>query len=94
VDRLQLNNSEIQINYYCYYYYIHLMAFLPGQPVSAGTRKVNHSGFYWSKRWWGGSGISWTMCKSFTPRSRQMTMSVPHDSVFTCRMLNQQHQST
>jgi len=24
-------------------------------------RKVNHPGFYWSKRWWGGSGISWTM---------------------------------
>jgi len=23
----------------------------------AGTRKVNRSGFYWSKRWWGGSGI-------------------------------------
>jgi len=30
-----------------YYYYIRLMAFFPGQ---AGTRKVNHSGFYWSKR--------------------------------------------
>ena len=42
------------------------------------TRKVNHSGFYWSKRWWGGSGISWTICKSFACRSRQITMPVPH----------------
>jgi len=23
------------------------------------------------KGWWGGSGINWTMCKSFAPRSRQ-----------------------
>jgi len=38
------------------------------------SRKVNQSGFYWSKRWWGGSGISWTICKSFAPRSRQITM--------------------
>ena len=43
---------------------------------------MNHSGFYWSKRWWGGSGICWTICKSFAPRSRQTTMPVPHHSVF------------
>ena len=24
-------------------------------------QKVNHSSFYWSKRWWGGSGISWAI---------------------------------
>jgi len=41
-------------------------------------QKGNHSGFYWSNRWWGGSGISWTICKSFVPRSRQITMPVPH----------------
>jgi len=35
----------------------------------AGTRKVNHSVFYWSKRWWDDSG--WTICKSFTPCSRE-----------------------
>jgi len=58
------------------------MAFFPGQPGSAGTRKVNHSGFHWSKRWWGGSGISWTICKSYAPCSRQMTTPVPHHSVF------------
>ena len=69
--------------YYCYCCcYTHLTAFFPAQPAS--TRRVNHSGFYWSKRWWGGSGISWTIYKSFAPRSRQITMPlVPHRSVFT-----------
>jgi len=46
----------------------------------------------------GGSGISWTICKSFAPRSRQITMPVPHQSVFTGWMPilppNQQRQST
>jgi len=27
-------------------------------------------------------GISWTICKSFAPHSRQITMPVPHHSVF------------
>jgi len=44
------------------------------------------------------TGISWTICKSFTPHSRQITMPASHHSVFTGRMpflsLNQQHQST
>ena len=40
------------------------------------------AGFYWSKRWWGGSGISWTICKSFAPHSRQITTPVPHHSIF------------
>ena len=29
-----------------------LTALFPGLPRSAGTRKVNQSGFYWSKRQW------------------------------------------
>jgi len=53
---------------------------------------------FWSKRQWGGSGISWTMRKSFAPRSRQITTPVPHHSVFTGRIPflppNQQRQST
>jgi len=61
-------------------------------------RKPAPAGFYWSKRWWRGSGISWTICKSLAPRSRQITMPVPHHSFFTGRMLflppNQQRQST
>jgi len=31
----------------------------------------------------GGSGISWTICKSFAPRFRQMATPVPHHSVLT-----------
>jgi len=30
----------------------------------------------------GGSGISWTICKSFAPYSRQITTPVPHHSIF------------
>jgi len=45
----------------------------------------------------GGSGISWTICKS-APSSRQLTTPAPHHSVFTGRMPflspNQQRQST
>jgi len=44
-----------------------------------------------------GSGISWTICKSFAPRSRQVTTPVPHNSVFAGRMPflspSQQYQS-
>jgi len=58
---------------YYYYYYICLTTFFPGQPGYASTRKVNHSGFYQSERGYGGSGISWTICKSFAPCSRQIT---------------------
>jgi len=49
-------------------------------------RQIVDSGFYWYKRWWGGSGISWTTCKSFAPCSKQITTPVPHHSVFTGRM--------
>jgi len=31
----------------------------------------------------GDSGISWTMCKSFAPRSMQITTPAPDHSVFT-----------
>jgi len=65
-----------------HYYYICLTAFFPGQP---GTRKVTHSGFCWSKRWWGGSGISWTMCKSSAPRFIQISVPVPRHLVFIHR---------
>jgi len=69
-----------------------------GQPGEAGTIKANHCGFYWSKRWWGCSSIIWTICKSFAPCCRQITVPIPHHSVFTVWMTfllpNQQHQST
>jgi len=47
-------------------------------------KRLNDSGFYWSKRWRGGTGIRWTICKSFAPCSRQITMPAPHHSIF-CR---------
>jgi len=30
----------------------------------------------------GGSGISWIICKSFAPQTRQITTPVPHHSIF------------
>ena len=44
-------------------------------------------GFYWSKRWCGGSGINWTICKSFRPRSGQITMPVPHHQLLYLHIL-------
>jgi len=47
---------------------------------------------------WGGSGISWTMCKQPAPHSRQITTATPYQSIFTGRVLfltpSQQRQST
>jgi len=47
---------------------------------------------------WGRSGISWTICKQSAPRSRQITTSIPHHSIFSGQMLfltaKQQCQST
>ena len=56
---------------------------LSGTTQVSRTRKVNQSGFYWSKRQWVAvaSGISWAICKSAS-RSRQITMPAPHHSVF------------
>jgi len=34
------------------------------------------------QRWWGGSGINWTICKSFASYSRQITMTTPYHSSF------------
>jgi len=66
--------------------------------LNAGEVAENWLLSMWNKRWRGGSGISWTICKSFAPCSRQITTPVPHHSVFTARMPfpppNQQRQST
>ena len=37
------------------------------------------------QRWWGGGGISCTICKSFAPRSRQIITPAAHHSVFRAR---------
>ena len=73
-----------------------LPAVFPGLPRWSGTRKVNKSGFYWSKRM-SGSGIRWAICKS-APRSREKPCQHPTTQFFTDRMPflppNQQRQST
>jgi len=55
---------------------------LERREVSRNQKGKNHYGFYWSKRWRGGIGISWSICKSFAPRSRQITTPIPYHSVF------------
>ena len=60
--------------------------------TSLDLHKARDDGF------WESSGISWTICKQSAPRSRQITTTTPHHSIFTGRMLfltpKQQHQST
>ena len=69
----------------------------PGLPRWAGTRKVKPIWILLKQETVSGSSISWDICKS-APRSRQITTSAPHHSVFTSRMPflppNQQRQST
>ena len=62
-------------------HYAHLTAFLQDNLGNLAPEWQNHSGFYWSKKWWGGSGMSWTT------RSRQITMPTPYKSVSMGRML-------
>jgi len=68
-----------------YYYYIRLTAFFSRTWVS-WHQKGKPFWILRSKRWWGDSGISWTMCRSFAPRYEQITTPVPHHSVFTGRL--------
>ena len=82
-------------------HYSRLTASFPGQPGSAGTRKAQ---LVWIQMrqemmgFWDDSGISWTICKQYAPRSREITTPSPHQSIFTGQMLflmpNQQCQST
>jgi len=61
------------------YTHTRLTALCPGQPTSAGTRKVKP--IWILLKTVSGSGISWAICKS-APSSRQITMPAPHHSVF------------
>ena len=56
-------------------------ASFPGLPGWAGTRKVKAIWILLVLETKSGSGISWAIRKS-APRSRQITMPVPHHSVF------------
>ena len=75
-----------------------LTAPCPGLLKWAGTRKVKPNWILLKQETVSGSGVSWAICKSAAPCSRQITMPALHYSVFTCRMPflppNQQHQST
>jgi len=57
------------------------------QPGYASTRKVEPIWILVKKRWWGGSGISRTIYKSFSPRCRQITMPAAHHALFKGQML-------
>jgi len=77
------------------------MASFPAQTGKAGTGKAKPVWLSMRQQTMGVlgcSGISWTICKQSAPRSRQITMPVPHHLFFTGRMLflmpNQQCQST
>ena len=58
-----------------------LTALCPGLPGWAGTRKVKPIWILLKQETVGGSGISWTICKS-APHSRQITTPAPNHSVF------------
>jgi len=48
---------------------------------TTGWKYIWQGGHKWSKRWWGGSGISWSICRSSALCSRQTTMPAPHHSI-------------
>ena len=58
-----------------------LRRFFSGLPGWAGTRKVKPIWILLKQETVSGIGISWAICKSAS-RSRQITMPVPHHSVF------------
>ena len=72
------------------------MALCPGLHGRGSTRKITNMDLL-EQETVSGSGISWAICKP-APRPRQITMTAPHQSVFTGRMPflppNQQCQST
>ena len=78
------------------YTHSRLTALCPGLPRWAGTRKAKPIWILLKEETVSGSGISWAICKSAS-RSRQITMPVPHHSVFLQAAFlppNQQYQST
>ena len=58
-----------------------LTALFPGLPGLAGTRKVKPIWILLKQETVCDSGISWAICRS-APRSRQITTTAPHNSVF------------
>jgi len=74
----------MDVIYGCYYYYYTRLTALcqgPGLPGWSGTRKVKPIWILLKQETASDNGISWAICKS-APRSRQITTSAPHHSVF------------
>jgi len=90
------NNATVYTTHTHTHTHIRLMALCPGLPGSAGTRKVNQSGFYWSKRQWVAVASARPYASLHIALDR--TTPAPHHSVFTDRMPllppNQPRQST
>ena len=111
VQKIKSVPSEIVVLYVCetdiiiihmkftetYCYYIRLTAFFQETWVSQ-HQKGKPFWILMKREMMGGSGVRWTVCKSFAPSSWQIATPVLHQSVFTCWMPflppNQQHQST
>jgi len=79
-DRHPRENCQIQVQPGTHTH-ARLMALFPGLPRWAGTRKVKPIWILLKQETVSGTGISWAVCKSAS-RSRQITMSAPHHSVF------------
>ena len=77
---LSSTNKTVYINYTTTTHTC-LTALCPGLSRWAGTWKVKPIWILLEKETVSGSGISWAICKS-APRSRQITVPVPHHSVF------------
>jgi len=57
--------------------YIHLMAFFSHTTWVNWHQKGKLFWIIMKQKMTGGTGISWTICKSFAPHSRQITTPVP-----------------
>ena len=82
------------------YMHAHTQPF--NSPLSESTKvswyQKKHSGFYWSKRWWSGSGIIWKICKTASRSRKKNNHANTSPDVITGWMLflppNEQCQST
>ena len=77
----KVTEGHLQLIIYNYGQHTRLTALFPGLPGWAGTRKVKPVWILLKQETVSGSGISWAICKSAS-RSRQITMPVPHHSIF------------
>ena len=86
-----MSSQYFSLKYYYYYYYYYY--YFSRTTWVSRHRKGKPFWIWLEQGMMGRSGISWTICKSFSPRCRQITMPVPHHSVFkvgcpSCRPTN------